>query len=459
MLEAIYRGKALLREELAKRVKAEKEPRVVWSKDVEVDIVLAIWNRTSGTISLATAKKSGKKIKILTPGAPPIEVTKAGGIYSEYEVKTGGPDTVVGVIYPVFSEIKVKKKKGYVLRETVYTPYNRAFFTPEVLAAGSNYLSFLIQDAFDDMRAKGVKSRAFPDKLLADVVEPYLIKSVIVTEHTSPATLVNGDPERAIGRFLIELAVNKDDAFDLALSRAGAAGLVQFIPSTYNLMVKRWPELKLITDFKAAMADHKNAVKAQTALLDANLAAMPAEIRTHYKVSAASAGELMAAAYNGGATRIKRAVDFWGDTWSADHAKQLAALNGQAAALKSKIASLKKQLKKLQKDKEIKATKNALAKAEKERSDVLTKITAAKKATLRNETFWYVAKIRKAYGMFTAGAFATPEAPSGGLPAVAIPAVAVSTSKTAPQPVPPTTNQNPPAGLICFDEGGCAAMQ
>ena len=65
----------------------------------------------------------------------------------------------------------------------------------------------------------------------------------------------------------MKLAANEDSAFDAAISSAGAAGLVQFIPSTYALMVKKRPDLGLIPDFREGMANHRNAVKAQVASL------------------------------------------------------------------------------------------------------------------------------------------------------------------------------------------------
>ncbi len=444
LIEVIDRAKALLKDELKRSLAATKEPKVVWSKNVEVDITLAVWNRDTDAITLVNAKKNGQSLKLVTAFAQPITVSRSAGIYSEYRLPPESRSLVAGVIYPVMTEIKVKKKKGYVLNNAVYVPSANDFYTPELLAAGSNYLSFLIQDAFDDMKTRGVRSRSFPDRLLVDVVDPYLIKSVVVTEHTSQRSLVSGDSDHVVGEFLIEFATNKDDAYGLALSHAGAAGLVQFIPSTYNLLVKRLPELGLIPDFKAGMSDHKNAIKAQVALLDINLAAMPQEIRDHYRSNPRSAGELMAAAYNGGATRVRRAYLFWGDDWSDSHQAELDGLQRKAASLKQRIADLKKQATKSKTAKDTKAIKAALAKAQRERDEAVVRIAVLKKANLRAETVGYVAKIRKSYSMFSAGAFATPEAPSGGLPLPPVETAAVSPSEAAVGP-----------GKVCFADGSC----
>ncbi len=415
ILGAVQRGKAMLSDEIIARRAVGKAIYTVNTQPVLAEATLAIWQRDTDAVTLVEITKSGRKIKVTTPGDWPLRVTYDAKIASQYSLPPEKNAIVVGVRYPVATARSItKKKKVYDIKDRVYVPYSSAFFVPEVLSAGSNYLSFLIQGAFDELRTRGVKSRAYPDKLVADVIDPYLIKSIVVIEHTDHYSLLKqDDPERSLGVFLTKLALNGDDAFDGTASNAGALGLAQFIPSTYKLFVKNRPDLALIPDFTTGMNDHQNAVKAEVAYLDQSLAGMPTSIRDIYATDKMRAAEFLAAAYNGGDTRVKRAWAAYGDAWAADHNGELAATNTKASRLKSDIAYRKKLI---AKGKDVAAHKKVIAKEQAEYNTAVVRIAALKKANLKKETVFYVAKLKKTYSMFTSGVFATPAAPSGALP-------------------------------------------
>ncbi|HTM68481.1 MAG TPA: transglycosylase SLT domain-containing protein [Candidatus Binatia bacterium] len=449
-LEAVQQGRQMLQDILAARLKQAKQPYRVANAN-SAKITLAVWQRKTGDIAIVEAVKTGTDLAITSGPKLPIRVAYSAKLSSRYELPAEADALVVGVIYPVTEKKAVAKRKYvYEATDTVYVPYSPAFYLPEMLSSGSDYLSFLIQDAYDELRAKGIRSRAFPDKLLADVIDPYLVKTIAVIEHSDNASfLAEDESESTVGRFLVKLATNRDAAFDASISNAGAAGLVQFIPSTYALMVKKRPDLGLIPDFRTGMADHRNAVKAQVAYLDMDLAGMD-DVRRLYLTDKARAAEYLAASYNGGSIRVKRASAAFGDDWSAPHRAELARLQSTAAALKKRIAKLQKQT-----GKEAKA---ALVKARSERETAVGRIALLQRSALRQETVDYVVKLRLAYAMFTAGYFATPRAPSGALPALAA-ATAPAPDAAPQQPDAPAQVAAAPqkTGPICFDDGGCAA--
>lgn len=451
IIQGIRKGRAALTAILAERVKSKPQPYAV-ANAMTANVTIAVWSRATDALTIVEAKKFGDELTVTSGPKLPIRVTYSGKLYSRYALPPETESYVVGVIYPVLTKKTVGKKVSYEARDTVYVPYDSAFYVPEVLSAGSDYLSFLIQDAYDELREKKIMSRAFPDKLLADVIDPYLAKSIAVIEHSDHASLLaEDDPERTVGRFLVKLASNEDGAFDAAISSAGAAGLVQFIPSTYALMVQKRPDLGLIPDFRAGMADHQNAVKAQVAYLDMDLAGMPT-IRAMYETDKAGAGEYLAAAYNGGSTRVKRAYTAFGAEWARSFKKDMASAQSDAATLKKRIASLQKQV---DAGKDIKTAKASLAAAKREREEAVVKIATITKSSLREETVWYVAKLKKAYGMFTAGYFATPKAPSGALPVI----VPASETETGSVPAIPVAAAGGAAPVVCFSEGGCSMVQ
>ncbi len=445
VLDAVHRGKAMLNAILADGLKTRKQPYAV-SNASTAKITLAVWNRATDVIDIVGADKYGDSLKITSGPKLPISVSYSAKLASQYSLPPESDSLVVGVIYPVTSKNVISRKKvTYSAVDTVYVPYDSAFYTPQMLSAGSDYLSFLIQDAYDELRAKGIKSRAYPDKLLADVVDPYLVKSIAVIEHSDTYSLTKqDDQDRAIGRFLIKLATNEEETFRASVSTAGAQGLVQFIPSTYALMVRTRPDLGLIKDFHAGMADHKNAVKAQVAYIDSDLAGMPL-VKQLYLTDKAKAAEYLAASYNGGSTRVIRAYTAFGDDWQASRRTQLNAADSKQAGLKSRILALLAQI---NKGKDVKANKATVAKLRSQRADALSAIASLKKASLKEETVGYVAKLKHAYAMFTAGYFATPSAPSG-----ALPAVAVTPPSSATAPVAAGSSQ------VCFGDGACAIAQ
>lgn len=462
IIDAVKKAKLLLADELAKKNAAEKSPVVVNSKNVALKVTLAVWNQDTDNITLVSVLKNGDKMTVVSPTDVKVSVAYSNGINSQYDTPADSHSLVVGVIYPVFNDISTKKKKAYELHNKIYVPYESEFYSPDVLIAGSDYLSFLIKDAYDQLAAKKVKSKAFPDKMLVDALDPYLLKTIILVEHIDLAIFKDDAPEHAVGKLLISLGINGEDTFNSAVSVAGARGIVQFIPSTYNRLVKVRPEIGLNPDFNAGMDDHRNAIMAQIAYLDSVLAELPQVVRDDFVNDRSQSASFLAAAYNGGSLRVKRAFTYWGSDWAVSHAADMAKLQSRASVLKSAIALLKKKIAKLAVDKDIKAAKKEMANDQSERDQVIVKIAAMNKADLKNETVLYVEKTNKVYNMLSNGFFATPSNPSGGLPTtLADNGTPAATQPLAVAPAPsPLAIAPPPAALpsigeICFSAGDC----
>ncbi len=447
-LDAVKAGKAILGSVLVERLKTRPEPYKV-SGNTTLHVTFAVWNRDSDAIAVVEGDKTGTRLAITTEPKLPIKVDYSSQLESQYSLPSELNSEVVGIIYPVVTKKVISRKKSsYSATDLVYVPYSSDFYTPQMLAAGSDYLSFMIQGAYDELRAKGIKSRAFPDKLVADVVDPYLVKSIAVIEHSDTYSLTKqDDQDRAIGRFLVNLAANQEEAFHTSVSSAGAAGLVQFIPSTYAMMVRSRPDLGLIKDFRAGMADHKNAVKAQIAYIDSDLADMSV-VRALYDTDRAKAAEYLAASYNGGSTRVIRAYTTFGDDWQKSYKAQLAAANSAQATLKSRIIALQKQV---SKGKNVKTATLTIAKLRSERATAVSTVATLNRASLREETVGYVSKLKHAYAMFAAGYFATPNAPSGALPVVA--------RSSAMSPTTVAVALASSSSQICFGDGTCVVPQ
>jgi hypothetical protein len=388
--DAVLRGRQMLQDRLA-TVKPNTG-KVVASYDVWVDVTLAVWNSRLDEISLVEAKKNGSKIQVETEGAE-VAVKKSNGVNSEFTLDDSGENFVVAVIYPIFKEITVKKKKRYELQDVVYTPYSKQLHQPEVVAWGKETLDVMVASAYDDLRARNVPSRAVPGQLLADVIDPALVKSIIIIEHVSAAAVLSGDPLRAAESVFVILATNQRDSYAYSRSSAGARGLVQFIPSTYKLIARRL-DLALKPDFEAGMTDPTNAIKAEIGYLDGELAGMPIAVRDLHAADQAKAGEYLAAAYNGGGGRVRKAIKAWGEAWWEYQAGNIQPWRTEHKKLDDKVAGLKAKIKKTSDAAKLKTLKAELKQAEREHDAVVAKIETAKVASLRLETVDYVRKLR-----------------------------------------------------------------
>jgi hypothetical protein len=290
--------------------------------------------------------------------------------------------------------VTVKKRQPrYQLEDVVYTPYSEALLTPEMVALGQQTLRANIARAMEALRAGGVRSRAFPDRLVSDVIDPKLPEAIAVIEHLGEASLLGSNAASAAGSFYVVVAANQDSAYAYSRSSAGARGLVQFIPSTYALMTKR-SDLGLIKDFEAGMSDPVNAIKAQIAYLDAELASMPLAIKDLYSVDPARVDEYLAAAYNGGGGRVRKAIKAFGDDWSNDPTAQKASLQKRFDALFAEADGLKRKILAEEDPAIWKPMQKRLNASRAERAHVKAKLDGITASSLRKETAVYVQKLR-----------------------------------------------------------------
>ncbi len=271
------------------------------------DLRLAIWE-PGRDIEYVDIKKKGTSLKCAE--ACPVKVTFSNGLNSTFTVLNRPQAMVVALRYPLYLEQGTGKKKTYRVEEVVYTPYSPSLRSQELVDAGKAYFNKTINQVFVDLNQKGIRSKAFSDRPLTQVVDEQLAKAIMTIEHADTAALTK-DPDHALDRFYILLATNEDQAFGYSRSSAGALGVAQFMPKTYKAMVARNPQLKLEPDFEIAMRSVSTSLKAQMLYLDTLLTELPIDARLGYFEYPQESREFMVAAYNGGAGRIRLAMSFW----------------------------------------------------------------------------------------------------------------------------------------------------
>ncbi len=219
--------------------------------------------------------------------------------------------------------------------DIIYVPYSKALHDKSLIDAGRAFLNTYVAQAFEELRARQVESRAFPGLLVTDTMSENFIKNLFVNEHSDPRWMLTAeDNGRWVAeRYLVILGANKERAFRFTYSRTGALGIGQIMPETYAHVVASYPEARLIRDVDLGRVEIRNAIKASILVCDDHLAVVidriersPPDSRERNRSlfdakSEEEIEEIRAAIYNGGpgkylpatgsiSTQVQETVDF-----------------------------------------------------------------------------------------------------------------------------------------------------
>lgn len=391
LLGAMRRAQA----ELQARIDADnvgKTPKIAKDPESPRELTLAIWNKASDQLRYVRVRKNGSDLKIIEGGnGDSIRVTVANGINSEMIVNGGGEDIIVATRFPVYRPVNAAQT-SFSVEDEVYVPYSRYLQAPALIEEGERYLDELATKVFEQLRADGLRSRVFPDKLVADLIDPAVVKSISAIEHLDEYSLQD-DTKRALERFFVIIGANRGEAYNYSRSSANALGLVQFIPSTYNALAKRaaW---KLNPDFEKGMQDHENAMRAEVLYLDELLYELPDSAQAQFLADTDKVNEFIVASYNGGSGRVSRAMKTWEQIFTGEKTRQIGKLQAQYKAAFNKAESLRLQtLKETNKVKRAALQKQLDAQRVTYRS-LASQVTALQNSVLRQETIGYIQKYR-----------------------------------------------------------------
>lgn len=367
-----------------KNKKTGKTEKIISSYKLgDKDIALAILDPNTNQTILTVGRQNGKKMTFQDP-AVDVSLVTFNGVNSKFKVNFPSNGQIVALKYLISpKESGSKTAIEQSLYEAVYVPYSQSFNDPTVLAYGSDYLNGVINKVAEVL--KNIPSNSVPGKTITEAITPALIKSLVYAEHTDTGKVLNStDIKSTIDQLNIVFALNEGDAYKYSVSTANARGIAQFIPSTYVSLTKRHADANLIPDFVAGMSDHENSIKAMYLLLDDYAGTV--RVKAKLGFTEGRVFEYGAASYNGGTTRVAKAVNLFGDTWNEDR-------SGQENATKLAIANLKSKIKKTS-DKKTKVSLQV------QLAEENTKLANLQSGTLRNETVNYLKKIYKVIQYF-----------------------------------------------------------
>ena len=112
-------------------------------------------------------------------------------------------------------------------------------------------------------------------------------------------------------------ALNELNTYRHSVSVAGAGGMVQMIPPTYQMIRRMHPGIGLNPDFVYGMRNHGNALEAMLLyVLDTwKLLAANEDVSEALRTGIATWPELMAAGYNSNPAKLPRYIREGGSAW------------------------------------------------------------------------------------------------------------------------------------------------
>lgn len=249
-----------------------------------------------------------------------------------FEIMCGGRSLhAYAASHSLFSETRLHAYWGGRLiprtEKVVYLEVSPYFVSEEAARAGQTVFTGLIDQAFAELRARGVPSRSSPGQLIADVVARDSVANLLVTEQTDPC-FREGERTKGCERLIpvrpyqsnaeVMQAVNAAFflngglAYRYMRSGAAAGGALQFTNNrtkryigTYNSMQKHCPLAGLDPDFQRGTRSIRNLAKAAACLIDLERSVLPEWAREAYARDPEFGLPILGAAYNGGATRAR----------------------------------------------------------------------------------------------------------------------------------------------------------
>jgi hypothetical protein len=282
------------------------------ANEVPMDSVrLAALDRGTGQIHTLQLTKDS----FLTRGAELVAVTSIGHQARVYIARANGVNTAVVItdltnqspLVPLVVQYPIVRN-GSLTEMAYYTSAHPALLSTEVIAAGKSYVRSKLDDAAASLRAEGVS-------ITPEIVD--IAEHLTIVEHTDHQRFKLEDKSALFNEVLSLYALNESDTYRYSVSSAGAGGMIQMIPSTYEMIRRRHPSVDLKPDFVAGMTDHENAAVAMLLYMQDtwNDLLESQDIRDALQNGIATQPELVAAGYNSNPARLASYLRRGGSDW------------------------------------------------------------------------------------------------------------------------------------------------
>ncbi len=285
--------------------------------DPEREIALVILDTKNGDLNLIKITERGNDL-VLPAGYKIENYERSNGITNNAwntcrQITVPENRVVLLNVWPHYITQRVAKvtkdKRGKtittyknveVVENVTYAPYCEELHLPEFVESGKNYRKSIPGQAFELLRERGVKSKAFPDKLIADVayLKPEYFERLPLIEHMDYGEF-KLDSKISAERVDVILGTNTAQAYNLTVSKAGARGWLQYTRKTWNNMRNNYKSAQLPV-FELGASNHVDSMVAAILLHDTNLKAAIDKFGQSILSDPNQLEEMLAASYNGG---------------------------------------------------------------------------------------------------------------------------------------------------------------
>jgi len=199
-------------------------------------------------------------------------------------------------------------KGGVVTEMAYYTSAHPALLSSSITSAGRSYVRTMLDAAAERLAQDGVT-------VSADIVD--IAEHLCIVEHTDHKRFMNEDRTVLFPEILSLYALNEGNTFRYSVSTAGAGGMIQMIPRTYEGIRQQHAGVSLQQDFVVGMRDHANALEAMLLYMNDtwNNLAQSTEVQSALRSGIATKPELMAAGYNSNPMRLPLYLKNGGAQW------------------------------------------------------------------------------------------------------------------------------------------------
>lgn len=276
-------------------------------------VTLAALDPSTSQIHLITLPKD----LFLSRGSEATVTTQLGATVNLRIIRANGVNTAVTIFesatkrsfVPLLVEYPIERN-GYLREMGYYTSAHPALLSAEVVNAGKSYVHTML-----DLAAKRLRDKGF-------LISPQLIdvaERLLIVEHVDHTRFIRENRLALYEEIYSLYALNELNTYRYSVSTAGAGGMVQMIPSTYQMIRRLHPGAGLNPDFVLGMRNHGNALEAMLLYMMDVWNGLSSNADISYALSAkwATFADLMAAGYNSNPARLPLYIRRAGAAWRA----------------------------------------------------------------------------------------------------------------------------------------------
>jgi len=244
-----------------------------------------------------------------------IVVTSANGkLVTARILRANGVNTPVMIIdrenrahLPLLVQYPIERKGEYV-ETAYYVSTHPGIVTPEVVNAGRIYIRNTLDIARENLQKKGV----FISPQVIDMAE-----RLSIVEHIDHQRFWSEYNATLFNEVYALYALNEGQTYRYSVSSAGAGGMVQMIPWTYNMIRSRYYNAGLIPDFVEGMRNHANAAQAMLLYMQMTWSELLSSqtVADAIESGIATPAELMSAGYNSNPAKLPGYIRRGGANW------------------------------------------------------------------------------------------------------------------------------------------------